>query len=278
MRSVTILLQSLLIATVANAFTLSVHSPNAPKTNLIRSQTRESFTLLSAVEPAAKESVETVGNNDDENDKNDDNDDGNNDDIYKIITTRRTINAFDPTLPPEWEKNLHKAVQAAITAPNHKRTEPWRFYVPNRDTIQKICELNSSIIAAGKGGEAKAEAKLKRWLEIPGWVVVTCTTSTSSDCDKDDLDMSNPQGGEREDYAAVCCAVQNLCLSLHADGLGTKWTTGGVNFDKRFDEIVGIPRNEYVVGTIWFGTPAKVPAPRVTKLSIDDVLKVEPES
>jgi nitroreductase len=206
----------------------------------------------------------------------DDDGDGNNDDIYKIITTRRTISAFEPTLPPEWEKNLRKAIRAALTAPNHKRTEPWRFYLPNRETIKKICELNASIVAEGKGGAKAGEAKLKRWLKVPGWVVVTCTTS--SDCDKDDLDMNDPKGREREDYAAVCCAVQNLCLSLHADGLGTKWSTGKVNFDKRFDELVGIPRNEYVVGTMWFGTPAKAPASRVTKLSIDDVLKVEPES
>ena len=29
-----------------------------------------------------------------------------------------------------------------------------------------------------------------------------------------------------EDYAAACCATQNLMLAAHAEGLATKWRTG----------------------------------------------------
>ena len=85
--------------------------------------------------------------------------------------------------------------------------------------------------------------------------------------------LDDPMGVGREDYAACCCAVQNLCLSLHADGLGTKWTSGGVNFDPRFRECAGIPDDQYVVGTIWFGEAAGPPpkAPR-KKLSTEEVL------
>ena len=38
-----------------------------------------------------------------------------------------------------------------------------------------------------------------------------------------DAAMVEPDGVAREDYAACCCAVHNLCLSLHAEGIGTKW-------------------------------------------------------
>ena len=38
-------------------------------------------------------------------------------------------------------------------------------------------------------------------------------------------------------------------------GMGTKWTTGPVNFDPGFADAVGFsPDEEYVVGTIWFGS------------------------
>ena len=85
--------------------------------------------------------------------------------------------------------------------------------------------------------------------------------------------LDEPMGAAREDYAAVCCAVQNLCLALHADGLGTKWTTGPVNFDPRFGPAVGLPANEYVVGTIWFGAAAgEPPKPPLKRLSLDEVL------
>ena len=70
--------------------------------------------------------------------------------------------------------------------------------------------------------------------------------------------MEDPMGVAREDYAACCCAVQNFCLSLNAQGLGTKWTTGAVNFDERFPEAVGFDYDEeYTVGTIWFGCTIK---------------------
>lgn len=200
--------------------------------------------------------------------------------IHHIITTRRTISTtYEPNLPQGWEDVLRKSISAAISAPNHNRTEPWRFYLPNRNTIVKICELNASIIS--QTNPKKGEAKLKRWLTIPGWIIVTCkkdnkiSSISSSVSGSDDFDMNNPNGIHREDYAAVCCAIQNLCLSLHANGYGTKWGTGNVNFDSRFDELVGIPDDEYVVGTIWFGKHAKKVTTRETKLSVDDVLKIE---
>jgi len=55
-------------------------------------------------------------------------------------------------------------------------------------------------------------------------------------------------------------------------GLGTKWTTGPVNFDEGFAEAAGLPANEHVVGTVWFGTPAKMPTAPRKRLSVQDVL------
>ncbi len=203
--------------------------------------------------------------------------------VFENITTRRTVSTFEPDLPLGWEDKVNEAIQAAITAPNHKRTEPWRFYIPDRETIVKICELNASIVAQGKGGAKAGEAKLKKWLKVPGWIVVTCVKNEETkeekvdDDEKNDaitriVNMEDPKGRDREDYAAVCCACQNMCLALHSHGFGTKWTTGKVNFDKRFDDLVGIPENEYVVGTFWFGVPTKSPSSRETKHGVNDVL------
>mmetsp|Transcript_69196 Transcript_69196/g.180270 ORF Transcript_69196/g.180270 Transcript_69196/m.180270 type:complete len:109 (+) Transcript_69196:3-329(+) len=104
---------------------------------------------------------------------------------------------------------------------------------------------------------------------MPGWLVVTQKIpddvgAGASACE--------PGSVLQEDYAACCCAVQNLCLSLHSEGLGTKWTTGPVNFHERFNAVADIPVDEKVVGTIWFGKPAARPAPPKKRLSVDDVL------
>lgn len=186
--------------------------------------------------------------------------------LHEALRTRRTINAFAADLPADWESALDRAVESATFAPNHKRTEPWRFHLLGPEAIERVCQLNAGLVAASKG-EAAGAKKLERWLAMPGWLVVTCVGLG------DGASMESPMGVGREDYAACCCAVQNLCLALHADGVGTKWTSGAVNFDPRFRACAGVPDDQYVVGTIWFGeatgTPPQAPQKR---LSLQEVM------
>lgn len=186
-----------------------------------------------------------------------------------VLRTRRTINNFEEELPEGWEEDIEKAIESAIQAPNHKRTEPWSFYLLGPETIKKICELNASMVSEKKGEKA-GKKKLERWLKMPGWLVVTCRTSG------DDTDMNKPMSLAREDYAACASAVQNLCLSLHNSGLGTKWTSGGVNFSPYFNEILELEKDEFCVGTMWFGTPKEIPTPPVKKRALKDVLVHKP--
>mmetsp|Transcript_27302 Transcript_27302/g.54621 ORF Transcript_27302/g.54621 Transcript_27302/m.54621 type:complete len:238 (-) Transcript_27302:72-785(-) len=190
------------------------------------------------------------------------------DSFQDLLTSRRTINSFDTELPSNWESLLLQAITAATYAPNHKKTEPWRFHLLGPQAVRRVCELNADIVSAKKG-EAAGKKKLERWLGMPGWLVATCRTERGPD---GVASMGDPASTAREDYAACCCAVQNLCLSLHANGMGSKWTTGPVNFDPRFGGIVGLPDDEYVVGTLWFGTPSLTPEPPKKKLSPAEVL------
>jgi len=193
--------------------------------------------------------------------------------VQRNIRTRRTINSFAPTLPPKWERSLERAISAATYAPNHKRSEPWRFYLLGPKAIATVCQLNADIVSSTKGAAA-GEKKLARWLQMPGWLVVTCAKGGDDGTAGAGSNMEDPMGLAREDYAACCCAVQNLCLSLNSQGMGTKWTTGAVNFETRFAETVGFaPDREYVVGTIWFGTPLQTPPPPSKKRALEDVLR-----
>ncbi|CAJ1929406.1 unnamed protein product [Cylindrotheca closterium] len=187
--------------------------------------------------------------------------------VQDIITSRRTINEFEESLPTEWEDVITKGIEAACQAPNHKRTEPWRFHLLGQESVRNVCELNAKLVAEKKG-QAAGDAKLKRWLAMPGWMVVTCLKQEGDG----PVTMEDPMGLAREDYAACCCAVQNFCLSLHAHGMGTKWTTGPVNFDDEFSKAVGLSSDEFVVGTIWFGRPVSQPMAPTKKKSMDDIL------
>ena len=169
------------------------------------------------------------------------------DEVAGLLRGRRTVHDFEPGRTPPVE-TLMQGLDLARWAPNHHGTEPWHFYLPGPVTAGAIAELNAQLVAAGRGEQAGRE-KLARWRAIPGWLLVTC-------------DRSRDVEREREDYAACCCAVQNLQLFLWSRGIGMKWTTGAVTQDSRFFDIVWVePEVERVVGLMWYGYAAEVPRP-----------------
>ncbi|MGH8657217.1 MAG: nitroreductase family protein [Gammaproteobacteria bacterium] len=164
--------------------------------------------------------------------------------IRELVCSRRTIHDFRPEAVPE--DLILQAIELARWAPNHRLSEPWRFYLLGPATAESIARLNAERVAARRGPEA-ANAKLRRWRQIPGWMVLTC------------LKPPDPVQ-EREDYAACCCAVQNFCLFLWSHGIGVKWTTGDVTREPHFFELLNIdPSREFLVGLFSYGYPAVVP-------------------
>ena len=154
---------------------------------------------------------------------------------------------------------LHRAVEAATYAPNHKMTEPWLFRRLGTDAIAAIASLNAASIA----DPDKAAKKAKRWADIRNWLVVTSRITPG-----DELLT-------REDYAATCCAVQNLQLSFAADGVGTKWTSGDIQRTPEFERICGVDGDaECVCGVIWYGYAADGAAPAAPrrKLGVGEIL------
>jgi nitroreductase len=176
--------------------------------------------------------------------------------IGERIRSRRTTKLFlkqkvSPAL-------IREAIEVARWAPNHHVTEPWYFYRLGPAKVAATAKLIGDIIREMKGDESLAEFKEASALEMPGWLLVTCKRS-------DDALV------EREDYAAVCCAIQNLTLYLAEAGIACKWTTGHVTRDERFFDLMGIdPDEEFVVGLIWYGYPKVLPTQ--ARKDVDDIL------
>lgn len=160
------------------------------------------------------------------------------------LKRRRTINDFKP-LPVPGEL-LMQAIEVARWAPNHRLSEPWHFYLLGPETVDQLLELIVELKAADMGEPARA-ALIKRLDKIPGWFVVSCKRNSDA-------------WREREDYAACCCAVQNLVCFLWQAGVGVKWTTGAVIRDERCASLLGIdPAQDFIVGLFQYGYPEKIP-------------------
>lgn len=179
--------------------------------------------------------------------------------FFEILRTRRTVGVFRPELPA-WEV-VQRALELACWAPNHRKTEPWRFHAIGSETAQAIVELNATLVAAKSGPDAAA-TKRKQWSAVPGWLAVTCLRSGDPFL-------------QEEDYAACCCAIQNLMLALWSEGIGTKWSTGDVTRQPEYFRLLGAdPERERSVGMVWYGYPAV--SPEQTRRPLADVLRKLP--
>ncbi len=164
--------------------------------------------------------------------------------LAERIRSRRSTNMF---LKQDVSMDLvREAIEVARWAPNHHLTEPWHFYVLGEKKKAASVELIRTIVTENKNTEI-GDHKAKSAAAIPGWLVVTCAKSD------DEL-----RG--REDYAACCCAVQNILLYLSEAGVASKWTTGLITRDQRFFDLLGVDaEKEFVVGLIWYGYPKLLP-------------------
>jgi hypothetical protein len=68
---------------------------------------------------------------------------------------------------------LNRAVECAQMAPNHKRTEPFSFrrFLAFSPTAEQLAEISYQVTLAKTESAPNAEAKRKKWLDIPAFLV-----------------------------------------------------------------------------------------------------------
>lgn len=171
-------------------------------------------------------------------------------DVREALLTRRTVHKYTPVQLPEGA--LEAALEAAIRAPNHRSTHPFRFTIVGPGARQELAEIAVACAREKRGCELTGEAAAKVRAKIitpPGLVVFR------------QLLHEDPAVRE-EDYATLACAAQNLMLSLHGQGVGSKWSTGSVTRSPATYAALGVDaRTERITGFLWAGYAAKVPDP-----------------
>ena len=169
--------------------------------------------------------------------------------VHDAIRQRRTVHAYQPgrELPPG---ALERALEAAHWAPNHRTTYPWRFTLVGPQTRARLAEVAVRVKGHKKPLSPEGEAKVRAKVLEPSALIVL----------RQVLHEDAPV--REEDYASLACAAQNLMLALCAEGVGTKWSTGGVTRDAETYDLLGLDREvERIVGFVWAGYAAKDPTP-----------------
>ena len=166
--------------------------------------------------------------------------------VWQAIEQRRTIHVFSKKIVPK--AIIERSIVSANQAPCHRRTFPWRFTSLGINKRELLCQLQFSLKFGDKQVDKFDFEKIKDKILNPSHLLVA-----SQLC-------SGDQVQKLEDYAACACAIQNLSLSLVADGVGYKWSTGKITTDPKTYQISGIdPSEEEIIGFIWIGYGTEPP-------------------
>ncbi len=168
--------------------------------------------------------------------------------IADAIRERRSIKRF--TDAPVSREQIESLLSAAVLAPNHRLTEPWRFYVLG----PAAREAYGRVLGGRKAKKIEDPAIARTTIDnvakehraLPAMIVVAIALNT------------NPEIVE-EDCAAAMMAIENLSLLAVSMGLGTHIKTGAIMADPSARAAVGVRDDERIVAIVNVGVPAETP-------------------
>ena len=171
--------------------------------------------------------------------------------IHDVIESRRSIKQFADR--PIAREEIERLLDAAVHAPNHRLTQPWRFYVlgPKARSAYGLAlgARKAKRVEDPEAARAVMQKVSDSHAALPAMLAVSMV-----------LD-ENPEIRE-EDYAAAMMAVQNMSLVAAAIGLGVHIKSGGVMTDPAARAAVGVPEGERIVAIVNVCEPAEVPSPK----------------
>ncbi|MEO0339393.1 MAG: nitroreductase [Bacteroidota bacterium] len=177
--------------------------------------------------------------------------------LLQLIQKRRSIyppSYVDKPIPKEI---LEEILEAANWAPNHRKTEPWRFKVIRGGAKERLGQYMADFYKANTPEEKFSPMKFKKNIKK------TAKSDTIiAICMKRDPADSLP---EWEEEAAVAMAVQNMWLMCTAHSIGSYWSSGKALL--KANDFLGLEEGEKCMGAFFMGY-YEVDIPQPEKASI----------
>jgi nitroreductase len=171
--------------------------------------------------------------------------------VSDAIAQRRSIKKFQQREVAREE--IESLLDAAVLAPNHKLTQPWRFYVLGPQARRRyglaLGERKAKKLPDADAANAVREKTAAEYEAFPALIAVAMVVAES------------PETRE-EDYAAVMQSVALITLVAMERGLGTHIRTGAVMDDPAARSAIGVSEGERVVAMVSVGVPEEIPGPK----------------
>ena len=181
--------------------------------------------------------------------------------ILHAIHSRRSVGKVTDQEPPR--ELIQQMLEAAVTAPNHHHTEPWRFFVLTGDARLGLGDaLVKAKLAEEDDPSDLPEAVIEKTREKPLRAPVVIGVAVQ------------PQPGNKiwavEETCATAAAIQNMLLAGEALGLATMWRTGDPCYSEPVKRYFGLDEGDELLGMIYVGYAESDPKPR-SRTPVDQV-------
>lgn len=179
--------------------------------------------------------------------------------IQEIIHNRRSI------YPGEFKHGLihkdllHALIDLARWAPNHRKTEPWRFTILEDEALIRLSQFVGDYYKMHTPIDSFSEHKMiksqQKALQSSAVIAINIERSPAEIIPA------------WEETAALACAVQNIWLGATALGLGGYWSSPSARLG--FLEVFGIAASE-CLGFFYLGWPKEGPVSERKRRSVDE--------
>jgi nitroreductase len=162
--------------------------------------------------------------------------------VYEALYKRRSAWKFKDT--PVSKATMQKILGPAIWAPNHRNNEPWRFVAIAKDSPLRA-KIADAVVAAltEEWQDAKRAAPYGAKVTDPAYIVF-CYYVGAPDAFVD-----------KENYAALLLAIQNMALAGYAEGLSVTIDTGRTTRVPAVDGLVGAGEGWKMTAMLAVGVP-----------------------
>ena len=163
--------------------------------------------------------------------------------LSQLIKNRRSI--FPKTYTEEQipDKVIMEILENANWAPNHRKTEPWRFKVIQGEARKDLANFMADWYKENTPAENYSEKKYEKTLKKP-----MLSPTIIAICMQRDPEESVP---EWEEIAATAMAVQNMWLSCTAHNIGCYWSSPKSVLDAK--ELLQLKDGERCLGFFYMG-------------------------
>ncbi|MDQ4065882.1 MAG: nitroreductase [Actinomycetota bacterium] len=160
-------------------------------------------------------------------------------DVYDAIVTRRSVPKVRTEAPTRAE--IERLLDAAVRAPNHHLSQPWRFIVLTGSALDDL----GAAWVAGTEREGKDSTGVAEKAHRAPIVIVVIERPR----------LTNPKVVELEEHHAVGAAMQNILLAAHASGLGAMLRTGPAATMPEVRAYLGLDDDEFIASFVYVGYP-----------------------